>query len=253
MDSVNQQLARYVRVVGQRYVPGMKVETVFMQDRIGRGGDHTPFQLEGFAAVRISTPNENYANQHRATDVLESMSVPYTVKVAKLNAAVAASLALAPKAPLVLRVPGTGGGRGGATETAAGGRAGGRGGNSGSGTAGNETNTDGGRAGNSGRGPGGRRPTPMITRGGGYDAVLQWRPAGPDSDIKGYAILIRPTTAAYWEQEIYVGKVTQYTFKDVSIDDAKFGVKAIGIDGGESLVTSYTYPPRQKTEIELVQ
>jgi hypothetical protein len=92
----------------------------------------------------------------------------------------------------------------------------------------------------------------MISRGGGYDAVLQWRPSSADDDIKGYAILVRPTTSPYWEQEIYVGKVTQYTFKDVSIDDAKFGVKAIGMDGSESLVTSYTYPPRQKTEIEVV-
>ncbi len=41
--------------------------------------------------------------------------------------------------------------------------------------------------------------------------------------------------------------------KDVSIDDAKFGIKAIGIDGSESLVTTYAYPPRQKTEIETVQ
>ena len=44
-----------------------------------------------------------------------------------------------------------------------------------------------------------------------------------------------------------------YTLKDVSIDDAKFGVKAIGTDGTESLVTSYAFPPRQKVEIETVQ
>ena len=65
--------------------------------------------------------------------------------------------------------------------------------------------------------------------------------------------MIRPTTSPYWEQEIYVGKVNTYTLKDVSIDDAKFGVKAIGMDGSESLVTPYVYPPRTKTEIETVQ
>jgi hypothetical protein len=43
--------------------------------------------------------------------------------------------------------------------------------------------------------------------------------------------------------------VLTYTLKDVSIDDAKFGVKAIGMDGGESLVTTYAYPPRAKAEI----
>jgi hypothetical protein len=216
----------------------MRVDTVFMQDRLGRGGDHTPFQLEGFAAVRISTPNEIYANQHHATDTLENMSVPYTAKVAKVNVAVSASLALAPKAPVVMRPPAAGRGTSNATNESST-NGGGRGG------AGNTATTPG--------TPGGRRPVPMISRGGGYDAVLQWRPADPETDIKGYAILIRPTAAANWEQEIYVGNVTQYTLKDVSIDDAKFGVKAIGTDGSESLVSAYVYPPRVKQEIETIQ
>ena len=222
-DSPSQQLSRYVREIGQRYIPAMRVDTIFMQDRLGRGGDHTPFQWEGYAAVRISTPNEIYANQHHATDTLENMSVPYTTKVARINAAVAASLALAPKAPVVMREPRPGG-RGAAPD-------------------------------GTGAAPvaGGRRPGPMIARGQGYDAVLQWRVSGPDDGIKGYAVMIRPTTAAYWEQEVYVGKVTQFTLKDVSIDEAKFGVKAIGTDGSESLVTPYVYPPRQKTEIQTEQ
>jgi len=41
--------------------------------------------------------------------------------------------------------------------------------------------------------------------------------------------------------------------KDVSIDEVKFGVKAIGNNGSESLVTAYVYPPRQRVEIETVQ
>jgi len=209
MDSLSQQLSRYVREIGERYLPSMKINTVFMGDRLGRGGDHTPFQWEGFAAVRVSTPNEIYANQHRATDTLANMSVPYTAKVAQVNLAAAASLALGPKPPAVLPEPRAGGG--------------------------------------------GRRPAPMIARGGGYDAVLRWRAAGPDDNIKGYAVVMRATTSPYWEREIYVGKVNTYTLKDVSIDDAKFGVKAIGADGSESLVTPYAYPPRQKVEIETVQ
>ncbi len=225
MDSVSQQLSRYVREVGERYLPSMKINTVFMGDRLGRGGDHTPFQWEGFAAVRVSTPNEIYANQHRATDTLANMSVPYTAKVAKVNLIAAANLALAPKPPIVMPEPRAGGGRQGGDTPGA----------------------------TPGAGRGGRRPTPMIARGGGYDAVLRWRAAGPDDDIKGYTIVIRQTTSPYWEQEIYVGKVNTYTLKDVSIDDAKFGVKAIGVNGLESLVTSYAYPPRQKVEVETVQ
>jgi hypothetical protein len=229
MDSVSQQLSRYAREVGQRYIPSMRVDTIFMGDRLGRGGDHTPFQWEGYAAVRLSTPNEIYANQHHDTDTLDKMSVPYTAKVARVNGAVAASLALAPKPPIVLRAPGQGGrgGRGGTQPTTP------------------QPTT-------AARG-GGRAPTPMISRGSGYDAVLQWRAAGDEAAIKGYTIVLRSTTAPYWEQEIYVGKVTTYTLKDVSIDDMKFGIKAVGVDGSESLVTAYAYPPRQKTEIETVQ
>jgi Peptidase family M28 len=237
MDSPSQTLARYAREIGERYMPYFKVSPVFFQDRIGRGGDHTPFQLEGFAAVRISTPNEIYANQHHATDLLENMSVPYTARVARFNAVVAASLAMAPRAPIVLRQPGAGRGRGGNAPEAApadGGR--GRG------------NPADGAAAGRGRGRG-----PMISRGTGYDAVLQWRPAGSEEGIRGYAILLRSTTAPFWEQETFVGKVNSYTLKDVSIDDVRFGVKAIGMDGSESLVTPYVNPPRQKAVIETVE
>ena len=222
MDSPSQQLSRYAREIGERYMPSMKVNTLFMGDRLGRGGDHTPFQWEGYAAVRFSTPNEIYANQHHATDLLENMSVPYTAKVARVNGVVAASLALSPKPPVVMRIPQAPPRAAGAPESA-------------------------------GPTPP-RRPTPTISRGkSGYDALLQWKPAGPEDAIKGYTIVIRPTTSPYWEQEIYVGKVTQYLMKDVSIDELKFGVKAIGVDGGESLVAPYVYPARAKTEIETIQ
>jgi peptidase M28-like protein len=245
MDSISQQLSRYTKEVGERYLPGLKVNSIFMGDRLGRGGDHTPFQWEGFAAVRVSTPNEIYANQHRATDTLANMSVPYTTKVARLNLAVAASLAYAPKPPVVMQEPranqGANANAPATSDNAAGaaGRAGGRAG------AGGAPGTPG--------AAGGRRPGPMIARGGGYDAVLRWRTVGGDDDIKGYSVLLRNPDSPFWEQEIYVGKVNTYTLKDVSIDEVKFGVKAIGNNGSESLVTAYVYPPRQRVEIETVQ
>ena len=244
MDSPSQQLARLTREVAERYVPSMKVKMMFMQDRVGRGGDHTPFQLEGYAAVRISTPNENYANQHTGTDLLENMSVPYTTRVAKINSAVAASLALAPKPPAVMALPrqGRGGGRAGDTATTATASDGqGRGGRGGDTAAGAATGT-------------GRGPTPMLTRGTSrYDAQLRWRPVGSDANLKGYAVVMRSTTSPNWEQEIFVGKVTEYLMKDVSIDDLRFGVKAIGIDGTESLVSPYAFAPRRKVEIQTVE
>jgi len=91
---------------------------------------------------------------------------------------------------------------------------------------------------------------PRISRGKSrYDAQLQWTSGGPDNNIKGYSIVIRSTTAPDWEREVFVGKLNEYVFKDVSIDDVRFGVKAIDNDGNESLVSPYVYPPRVKRDI----
>jgi hypothetical protein len=102
IDSVSRTLARYIKEVGERYVPSMKVNLVFRADRFARGGDHTPFDRAGFPAVRFTTTAEFYANQHTATDTFANASPKYTASVAKVNAAVAASLALAPPAPDVM-------------------------------------------------------------------------------------------------------------------------------------------------------
>jgi Peptidase family M28 len=229
MDSPSQQLARYAHAIAPMYVPFMQVNALYMQDRLGRGGDHSPFQQEGFAAVRISTPNEILANQHHEGDTLENMSVPYTARVVKVNGAIAASLALAPRTPDILTQPRRG--ANGASAPAA---------------------SDAGSPSFSAPGAPPRR-LPMISRGSGYDAVLRWRAAGSDADLKGYAVMIRSTTSPFYEREIFVGKVTEYTLKGMSIDDARFGVKAIGNDGTESLVAPYVYPARQKVVYETVQ
>jgi hypothetical protein len=205
-DSLNEALARYSRRIGERYLPSMKVNLVYMQDRLGRGGDHTPFQWEGYAAVRFSTPNENYTHEHSASDLPEFMSVPYTARVARINAAAAATLASAPKPPVVMTEAKTGALKG--------------------------------------------RLVPQLSRGKTrYDAQLKWGTSGPATNLKGYAIVMRSTTATDWEQEIFVGNVTEYLLKDVSIDDVRFGVKAIDNDGNESLVSAYVYPSRPKREV----
>ena len=100
-DSASRAMARYTKEIGERYVPSMRVNLVFRRDRFGRGGDHTSFADAGFAAVRVTTPAENYSHQHNATDTLENASVPYIAKVTKINGAVLASLALAPEAPVL--------------------------------------------------------------------------------------------------------------------------------------------------------
>src|SRR5579884_133984 len=104
-DSGSRQLARYIKDVGERYVPSMQVDVIFRADRFGRGGDHMPFEQEGYSAVRFSSAEENYSHQHTATDTIENMSPAYTARVARINAAALASLALAPKPPVVTAPP----------------------------------------------------------------------------------------------------------------------------------------------------
>ncbi len=206
-DSPSRQLARYIKDIGERYQPAMKVDLIFRADRFGRGGDHTPFNQEGYAGVRFTTPNENFANQHSVTDTFANTSVPYTTRVIRTNAAALASLALAPKAPVTVQPIATGPRKG--------------------------------------------QLAPMISRGRTrYDAQLRWKNENPEPDLLGYAIVMRRTTSPDWEKEIFVGNVMEFTFKDVSIDDVVFGVKAIDRDGNESLVAPYVNGPRQKLEID---
>ncbi len=101
-DSASRELARYIREIGARYLPSMKVDLIFRADRFSRGGDHTPFNQEGYAAVRFTTPEENFTDQHTATDTFTNASASYATRVAKVNAAVLACLALAPAAPVVV-------------------------------------------------------------------------------------------------------------------------------------------------------
>ena len=207
-DSPARTLARYVREIGERYVPAMRVQTIFREDRVSRGGDHTPFALEGFAAVRLSSPEEDYAHQHTATDKFEFTSVPYIARVTQVNGAVAATLALAPPAPVV-------------TE---------------------QVDRD------------GQKVTQiLLTRGESrYDARLRWKESAA-ADLAGYAVVMRSTTAPLWEREVYVGNVTEYLMRDVSIDDLVFGVKAIDKEGNESLVSPYVPAPRQRRAVQLVE
>jgi len=103
-DGPSRQLARYIEAVGETYVPNIDVRVIERLDRIGRGGDHIPFWQRGFAAVRFSESLENYLHQHRPEDRLEFVSFPYIQKLARVNGAATASLALAPAPPDSVRM-----------------------------------------------------------------------------------------------------------------------------------------------------
>ncbi|MBV9986834.1 MAG: M20/M25/M40 family metallo-hydrolase, partial [Chitinophagaceae bacterium] len=64
-DGRARQLARYVKEIGERYVENLEVVMIYRNDRFLRGGDHSPYVQNGFAAVRITEMNENYYHQHQ--------------------------------------------------------------------------------------------------------------------------------------------------------------------------------------------
>jgi hypothetical protein len=102
-DSPSRQLARYVRRIASVYVPGHEIRLIAREDRFGRGGDHTAFNQNGYAGVRISESKENYERQHTILDTPDGMDFDYLAKNARVNAAAAAGIALAPPQPVVLR------------------------------------------------------------------------------------------------------------------------------------------------------
>jgi hypothetical protein len=90
----------------------------------------------------------------------------------------------------------------------------------------------------------------LLTRGRSrYDALLKWKNENPEPDLAGYVVLTRSTTAPYWEREIFVGNVMEYTMPEVSIDDLVFAVKAVDKEGNESLASAYVQSPREKRTI----
>jgi len=100
-DSPSRSLAVFVQRVAARYVPSHRVRLMARRDRFGRGGDHTAWNLEGFAAVGFRESRENYAKQHNANDTLDGVSFAYLGQNARVNAAAMAVLALAPPPPVV--------------------------------------------------------------------------------------------------------------------------------------------------------
>jgi len=114
-DGASRQLARYVASVSKEYMPANDFHplAVFRRDRYLRGGDHTSFNQQGFAAVRFTEFRENYDHQHQNVrtengveygDLPKFVDYTYVANVARLNAATAASLASAPAPPAKVRV-----------------------------------------------------------------------------------------------------------------------------------------------------
>lgn len=112
-DGKARQLARYVKEVGERYVDNLEVMLIYRNDRFLRGGDHTPYVENGYAAVRITEMNENYNHQHQDVrtekgvaygDLAEFMDFEYLRKNTAMNLANLANLAKSPSMPQEVKV-----------------------------------------------------------------------------------------------------------------------------------------------------
>lgn len=101
-DGPSRQLARYVKEIGERYIDNLEVVLINRPDRFLRGGDQTPFQQQGFTAVRVTEMNENYNHQHQDIrvengvqygDLEEFMDFEYLRKNTAMNVSNLANLA----------------------------------------------------------------------------------------------------------------------------------------------------------------
>ncbi|MGA2049140.1 MAG: M20/M25/M40 family metallo-hydrolase [Terracidiphilus sp.] len=113
-DSPSRQLARAIADTARTYFPSAKGAKfapflVNRPDRYLRGGDHTSFNREGFAAVRFTEWREDYDHQHQNIvmpaagssdpilgDLIQFVDFNYVANVARLNAATLATLASSP-------------------------------------------------------------------------------------------------------------------------------------------------------------
>jgi Peptidase family M28 len=114
-DSPSRELARYVAEVGSAYLRSYSFAPtlIYRRDRYLRGGDHTSFNEEGFAAVRFTEWREDFHHQHQTPrtengieygDLPKFVDFDYVANVARLNAATLAALALAPAPPKNVKI-----------------------------------------------------------------------------------------------------------------------------------------------------
>jgi len=116
-DGKARQASRYIKEVAERYVDQLEVKLIYRRDRYLRGGDHTPFSQQGFAAVRITEMNEDFNRQHqdvrtengfRYGDLPEYVDYNYLQKVTRMNLSVMANLGLSVQEPENVTVVTTG-------------------------------------------------------------------------------------------------------------------------------------------------
>ena len=102
-DHNSRELARYIEWETRGKVKGFSPWLVFRKDRFQRGGDHTPFNIKGFNAVRFVEAIEYLTHQHTDKDTLEGIDFDYLANVVRLNLISLSSFASAADAPTNVR------------------------------------------------------------------------------------------------------------------------------------------------------
>jgi hypothetical protein len=178
-----------------RNVPAFHPVLIFRRDRFLRGGDHSSFNAQGFAAVRFTEWRENFDHQHQDVrvaagklpdgstgqvqygDLLQFVDFAYVANVARLNAATLATLALAPGPPQNVHIV----------------------------TASTDNNTQ-----------------------------LTWEPPAGFPAGATYEIVWRDTTAPLWTSSQNAGNATSITLP-ISKDNVVFGVRSVDRAGHRSV------------------
>lgn len=183
-DGKSRQLARYVKETGERYVDNLEIVMIYRNDRFLRGGDHTAFVDNGYAAVRFTEMNENYYHQHQDVrkengiqygDLIEFMDFEYLRKNTAMNLSSLANLAKAPAMPQEVKID---------------------------------------------------------VKKLGNTSLLYWK-APKSGSTKGYYVMMRETTSAFWQKKIFTTD-TQMVLP-FSKDNYFFAVQSVNADGNESL------------------
>lgn len=118
-DSPSRELSRAIADVARTYTAAPVATSLspvleFRRDRFQRGGDHSSFNQDGFAAVRFTEWREDFDHQHQNVrvengvqygDLIQYDDFDYMARVARLNAATMAVLASAPPPPVNAQYP----------------------------------------------------------------------------------------------------------------------------------------------------
>ncbi len=110
-DSFGRSMARAVTYAAATHLPDFGVKLILRGDRYGRGGDHRSFFEQGFPAVRLSEPREDFSRQHQNVtaregkpygDLPEFADFAFTANVTRVVIATMIELASAPPPPRVI-------------------------------------------------------------------------------------------------------------------------------------------------------